>query len=73
MGMGMDGVCLTVLQLPLRTCEASGDRHCRSRSTGETVVWCSVLCTLIAAVTLHLECGWGGREAASQAMMDKRE
>ena len=43
--------CVTVLRLPLRTREASGDRHCRRRSTCETVVRCSVPCTLTAAVT----------------------
>ena len=42
--------CLTVLRLPLRTGETSGDRHCPSRSTGEAVVWCSAQCTLTAAV-----------------------
>ena len=35
--------CLTVLRSPLGTREASGDHHCRSRRTGETVVWCSAL------------------------------
>ena len=33
---------LTVLRLPLRTPEASGDRHSCSRSTGEPVVQCRV-------------------------------
>ena len=41
----------TALWLPLWTREASGDHHCRSQSTGETVVWCSVLYTLTVAVT----------------------
>ena len=42
--------CLTVQRLPLRTCEASGDRHCRRRSTRGTAVRCSALRTLTAAV-----------------------
>ena len=68
-GMGMGGwssgteypastiTCLTVLRWPLWTREASGDRHCRSRSTGEPVMRRSVRCALTAADTLG---GWGG-------------
>ena len=44
-------MCLTALRLPFRTREPSGDRHCHSQSTAETIVRCSVLCTLTAAVT----------------------